>query len=197
MLKLPFRFTKQDDTEDSFLRFLSLRNSNNICPIQKINILLYIIKKTYIEYYRNRWKEKQNERNESYKNVRNNLILRYFKSSHSETTSQKKNRKRNRSEIPVNESLYILPANLSWFDVTHCKQKRRSNETIRTVRYQRGVKSWMTRLSPNWFQFLGFYRAEGSRKISLVRGTRTLCTAVRRIEEYVYINETCISTPLF
>lgn len=45
MLKLPFRFTKQDDTENSFLRFLSLGNSNNICPIQKINILLYIIKK--------------------------------------------------------------------------------------------------------------------------------------------------------
>lgn len=58
MLKLSFRFKKQNDMEN---RFLSLRNSNNICPIQKINILLYIIKKTYIEYYRNRWKEKQNE----------------------------------------------------------------------------------------------------------------------------------------
>lgn len=147
MLKLSFRFTKQDDMEN---RFLSLRNSNNICPIQKINILLYIIKKKRISnIIETAGRENKMNKMKATKTIRNNLILRYFKSSHSETTSQKKNRKRNRSEIPVNESLYILPANLSWFDVTHCKQKRRSNETIRTVRYQRGVKSWMTRLSPN------------------------------------------------
>lgn len=149
MLILSFRFTKQDDMENRFLRFLSLRNSNNICPIQKINIPLYIIKKRISNIIETAGRENKMNKMKATKTIRNNLILRYFKSSHSETTSQKKNRKRNRSEIPVNESLYILPANLSWFDVTHCKQKRRSNETIRTVRYQRGVKSWMTRLSPN------------------------------------------------